>query len=142
MTDKEPEKVIDAELDEHPEISQFWRGYGKGIINNTLSQLDERAKNMITVCASLIVVNFGLLLVFGIRPVSISVTPQFFFAVSAAFFVVSYFPIKKEFHLDAPESVEASYTSWMSWKLRWHYFGFVSFIAGLFAIALTGLLGQ
>lgn len=86
--------------------------------------------------------NFELLLVFEVTPVSISVTPQFFFAVSAAFFVVSYFPIEKKFHLDVPKSVEASYTSWTRWKLIWHSLGFGFFIAGLFAIAVVGLLGN
>jgi hypothetical protein len=142
LSDKEPEEIIDAELDKHPEISRFWIEYGKGIVNNTLNQLDERAKNMITVCASLIVVNFGLLLAFEVNPLSINVTPQFFFALSAAFFVLSYFPRKKEFHLDSPTSIEDSYADWTKWKLKWHYIGFGFFIAGLFAVAAVGLSGN
>lgn len=138
MSDKEPDKIIDARPAKHPEISRFWIDYGKGIVNNT--HLDDRAKNMITTCASLIVVNFGLLLAFRVEPVSVKLTPQFFFAISAALFILSYFPVKRKFYLDIPKSIEASYDSWMLWKLIYHKFGFVFFIAGLFAIAITGLL--
>jgi intracellular septation protein A len=140
LSDKEPDKIIDAELATHPEIDRFWMDYGKGIVNNTLTHLDNRAKNMITICASLIVVNFGLLLAFKIEAIPIKVTPQIFFAISAALFVVSYFPVKKEFHLDGPDSIEASYGSWMRWKLKYQRYGFFSFIVGLFVIAITGLL--
>jgi hypothetical protein len=140
LSDKEPDRIIDARLAKHPEINRFWIDYGKGIVNNTLTQLDDRAKNMITTCASLIVVNFGLLLAFNVEPVLVKVTPQFFFAISAALFIPSYFPVKRKFYLDIPKSIEASYDSWMKRKLKWHYAGFAFFIAGLIAIAITWLL--
>jgi hypothetical protein len=134
------EEIIDARLARHPEIDQFWMAYGRGLVNDTLTLLDDRAKNMITICASLIVVNFGLLVALRIEDIPIKVTPQFFFAISAALFVVSYFPSKKAVNLEAPRSIEVSYSSWREWKLKYQRCGFLCFIVGLFAIAFSLLL--
>lgn len=121
--------------------NQFWKDYLNETINKTVEGLDDRAKYMITTCAGLIVVNFGLLLVIDVQKTIVSVTPQFFFAVSTVLFVISYFPIGKKLQRDQPDKIREAYEYWVNWKLRWQYAGFALFLAGLFAIAFVSLAG-
>jgi hypothetical protein len=124
----------------NPEVNNFWKDQGQKIIGSSLDVLDERAKFMITTCASLIIIDFGLLLAFKIQSIPINVTPQLFFAISAAFFVISYSPVNKRFNLLSPKSIENAYHSWMKWKLLWHYGGFALFLAGLLAFAIISII--
>ena len=134
MTNDEP--IRKARFSKNFDI-EFWIDYGKEGVKNTLSGLDERAKYMITTCSGLIIIEFGLLLSFPSH--HIQVTPQFFFVVSAAIFIVSYFPIKKNLNLFSTKSIKESYQHWLRWKLIWHYAGFGFFVAGLLALAITSL---
>jgi hypothetical protein len=124
-----------------PDIDEFWRDYGKKSVTDTVYDLDERAKFMITTCASLIVIDFGLLLAFNIASFSIKVTSQFFFAISAACFVMSLFPRSRSFDLQIVSEIKNSYDSWRKWKQRWHCIAFGFFIAALFTITVTSLIG-
>lgn len=125
-----------------PDYNNFWKEYGKETINKTLEGLDERAKNMITTCAGLIVVNFGLLLAFNVENLVVKVTPQLFLVISTAMFALSYFPIPREFSFDSPKTIEKTYRFWLRWRKIWHLAGFVFFVAGLLAIAYVSLMGQ
>ncbi len=131
------ENIKKAKFSSNPDVDKFWLEYGKETIKTTLGAMDERAKYMITTCASLIVINFGLLLAFPSQ--NIQITPQFFFVVSAAFFAISYFPLKKDFSLFLLKSVKKAYQSWLRWKLIWHYGGFGLFVAGLLALAIANM---
>ncbi len=134
---KKSSNEIDGDYSSNVEFDEFWVEYGKESIKQTLAGLDERAKYMITTCASLIVINFGLLTAFSINSFSIKVSPQFFLVISVIFFVLSYFPAEKTINLQAPFKNRDAYTAWKHSKIRWHKFGFAFFIAGLFAMAVT-----
>lgn len=136
MTEKKPKVKISS----NPEANHFWKEYGKKIIGDGIQGIDERAKFMITTCAALIVVNLGLI-TFSTQQqnVLVKVSPQFFFIVSAALFVISLFPHKRRFNLLSPNSIEAAYYSWLRWKLIWHYAGFALFICGLLALTIINI---
>ena len=137
IDDKTP--PLRGKISQNPDVDDFWIGYGKKILEGSINSLDERAKFMVTTCAALIVVNFGLLVAFSAGSALIKVTPQFFFVVSAALFVLSYFPSKVRFNLASPKSVEDVYNISLKWRYGCHISGFVFFISGLLAIALTQL---
>jgi hypothetical protein len=136
MTVKKPNMKISP----NPEFNNFWKEYGKKILEDNISGVDERAKFMITTCAALIVVNFGLI-TFTSTPqvITLKVSPQFFFIVSAIMFMISLFPHKRRFNLLSPKSIETAYNSWLRWKLVFHYAGFVLFIFGLLALTIINI---
>jgi hypothetical protein len=136
------DKIAKVETSTTPDIDLFWLDYGKKTVTDVIEGMDERAKFMITTCASLIVIDFGLLLAFSIEPFSIKVAPQFFFVVSAALFVLSLFPRSRTFDLQVIKQIKSSYNSWISWKLKWHYLAFSFFIAGLLVMAITSMIGN
>ena len=146
MSNKKPANSesgnIDIQVEESltPETDTFWTEFGQQTIKDVTSSLDERAKFMITTCASLIVVNFGLLLAFEVQSFSIRVAPQFFFAISAGLFAVSFFPVTRKINLQSPDSIENSYDIWMKWKLNWNRAGFCMLIVGLLAMAVTTMI--
>jgi hypothetical protein len=141
--DIESEKAdVEVEASSTPETDTFWTEFGQQTIKDVITSLDERAKFMITTCASLIVVNFGLLLAFEVHSFSIKVAPQFFLAVSAALFAISFFPITKRVNLQSPDSIENAYNTWMKWKLKCNRAGFFLFIVGLLAMAVTSMTGE
>jgi len=125
----------------NPELNKFWKDYGQRILGNTIESLDERAKYMITTCAGLIVINFGILIAFS-SSIQVKVTPQFFFVISTALFALSYFPLRGKFNLLSPQSIEQTYNSWVRWKIIFHQFGLGVFVAGLLALAVTNLISK
>jgi len=123
-----------------PEEEAIWKEYGKTTIYGTLSRMDERAKYMITTCASLIVIHFGLLLGFKIQDISIKITPEFFFVIAAGAFALSLFPHSTRILLHSGATVKKAYHSSLRWRIKTHYIGFVFFIAGLLAMAITAII--
>jgi hypothetical protein len=83
-----------APVDE--QIKIFWLDYGLKTITDSLMTLDERAKYLITTCASLIVIHFGIIVGFGLSEMSFRITPEGFFVIAISLFSISYFPKKKE----------------------------------------------
>ena len=136
MTEKKPKVRISS----NPEFNNFWKEYGKKILEDNIQGVDERAKFMITTCAALIVVNFGLI-TFTTAPevIVLKISPQFFFIASATLFIISLFPYKRRFNLLSPSTIEAAYNSWLRWKLIFHYGGFALFIAGLLALTIINI---
>lgn len=132
----------EVQVSQTPDLNKFWIDYGKKSITDTICDMDERAKFMITTCASLIVIDFGLLLAFNLHTYSVNVTPQFFFAISAGCFVMSLFPRSRSFDFQIISQIKGAYNSWLKWKLRWHYIAFGFFIAGLLTISVTSILGN
>lgn len=138
MTDDKTQPIR-GKISPNPDVDEFWITYGKKKLEESISSLDERAKFMVTTCAGLIVVNFGLLVAFSTGYTLVKVTPQFFFVVSAALFALSYFPIRVRFNLASPNSVEDIYYISLKWRHICHIIGFIFFISGLMAIALMQL---
>jgi hypothetical protein len=134
------EVVVGEKPDSPEEINKFWMSYGAEFVKGSIQTLDERAKFMITTCASLIAVNFGLVLAFSAQSSLIKVSPQFFLAISALFFALSFSPKLEKLNLASPGSIERVYNISMEWRLKLHYVGFGFFIAGLFAAAITSLI--
>src|SRR5688572_23410248 len=107
-----------APIDEH--IKTFWLDYGLRTITDSLQTLDERAKYLITTCASLVVIHFGILIGFGISDISFKITPEAFFIIAISLFSISYFPKKKEIPYYDPILIEQLYREWLNHKYKWH----------------------
>lgn len=129
-------KVEIAQTDE----DEFWIEFSKELTRDTIKTLDERAKYIITTCASLIVIHFGLLISFKVQGGTFMVTPEFFLVISAALFAISFYPISKHIQMQSPSSVRDAYEHWIKWKLNGHHIGFGFFIAGLLAMAITAMV--
>jgi hypothetical protein len=142
MTQGSDDEVLDGTLPNHLEIDEFWMKFGHEIVSKQLEGLDERAKFMITTCAGLIVIDFGLLFAFSTPSLSLRVVPQFFFAISALFFSFSYFPRGQEIQFEAPDEIKNAYTTLTNAKIQWHRYGFTLFFIGLLAMAITSLIGS
>jgi hypothetical protein len=136
--------VVGKKPDSPEEINKFWKSYGTEFVKGSIQSLDDRAKFMITTCASLITVNFGLTLAFTAefldQSILVKVSSQFFLAISALIFALSISPKLEKLNLASPASIERVYNKSMEWKLKLHYFGFGFFIAALFAIAIATLI--
>jgi hypothetical protein len=92
---------------------------------------------MITTCAGLIVINYGLL--FAIPNSNINISPQVIFLVSVILFAFSYFPRTKVFHLSRPDTIQSAFQSTVNWKVSFQKWAFVAFFGGLLALAITNL---
>jgi hypothetical protein len=140
---KAPEdNVIESQIALTPEVDKFWIDYGHKMLSTTLGDMDERAKYMITTCASLIVIHFGLLLAFKVQGASFKIAPEFFFVVAAAIFVLSYFPTRIDIDLQSPASIRFAHKLWFTRKLKCHRYGFILFIIGLLAMASSIIVPQ
>lgn len=133
---------IQAGISPTPEIDSMWIEYGKKLITSNIEGLNDRARFMITTCASLIVIQFGLSLAFKIQPFSFKLTPQFFLVISAALFAKSLYRIgsAKYFNLQSTDSIKDYYQNSTTSIYIWHVLGLLFFIAGLLAIAIMTLI--
>ncbi len=102
----------------------------------------KEPSTLITTCASLIVIHFGLLLAFKVQGSYYKVSPEFFFVISAALFAISLYPVGRLIRMQSPDSIKGSFRSWVRWKLRGHRVGFGFFIVGLLAMAVTLVIPQ
>ena len=135
------EENISVRISGTSELDTFWKECGKKMIIDSIEKFDERAKFMITTCASLIVINFGLLLAFPIQGISFEIAPPLFFAISAGIFAISYFPAGPAINPLAPDSVSRAHAVIFSFKLRCHYIGLILFVCGLFLLGISNMLG-
>jgi hypothetical protein len=110
------------------------------IFFDSVEKFDERAKFMITTCATLIVVNFGLLLAFPVQGISFEIAPPLFFAIAAGVFALSYFPVGPRINLLVPDSVSRVHHIIYSYKLRYHYIGLGLFICGLVLLGIFNMI--
>jgi hypothetical protein len=116
---------------------EIYAEYGKKLLTETAGGLDERAKFMITTCATLVVVQFGLSFVFNVEPFSFTLTPQFFLVISAAFFAKSlYYVGRTTVDLQSSESLHRYYMKTTRSKYRWHSLGLSFFIVGMLVFAI------
>jgi hypothetical protein len=138
----EEERTIESEISSSSELDVFWKECGKKMIQDAIERFDERAKFMITTCAGLIVINFGLLLGFNVQNTSFEIAPPLFFAISAAVFAISYFPAGPKINPLVPPSISNCHDIMFSYKSRCHYVGLGFFIAGLFLLGVANLVGE
>jgi hypothetical protein len=123
-------------------IDEMWLEFGKKLVTDTIGGVDDRAKFMLTTCATLIVVQFGLSFAFQIQAYSLILTPQFFLVISAAFFATSlHDPGRaKALTLNSIQSLAGFYAQRTWRKSIWNLIGFSFFVAGLLAFAIMTLV--
>ena len=142
MTEKEiNRKVVQGKRPSKPETDPFWLEFGKNTVRETLSNLEERAKFMVTTIAAL-VVGYSGFLTFTEKFSLVTSFPPLLLTISITFFIISYFPIAKKFSMKAPDEIKDTYYSWLKWKLYWQYGGYALFIAGLIAILFINLISN
>jgi hypothetical protein len=117
---------------------EFWRVTGESWISSSLSQLDERAKWMVTFAAGITVADSTLLQI--LKSVSVvTVTPNLFFSLGVLFFVCSLFPREYTVSPYMTEKMRDTYSNILHSKLRWHKLGFVAFFIGLLFVIISTL---
>ena len=116
----------------------FWRELGQSWISNSLSQLDSRAKWMVTTIVGITIADSTLLQI--IRNVTlVSITPNLFFAFSILFFIASLFPTKGEINPNMTYVMMDTYESFLQHKIKWSKLGYATFFIGLIFLAITTL---
>lgn len=136
---KRPTKRPRVEISSSSEEDEFWILFGKSLITSTIDVLDDRAKFMIRTSASLLVVDFAVLLI-ALKATILTISPQFFFALSVLCFVVSLFPKRYQTNPWTPDETKSIYFRMLNYKRRGHLVGFLSFFLGLILVALTSLI--
>ena len=63
-------------------------------------------------------------------------------AISAGFFAISHFALKKIFYVESPDSVRQTYEEWLKHKNYWQKLGYGLFVAGLFFIGISYLISE
>lgn len=117
---------------------EFWRVTGESWISSSLSQLDERAKWMVTFAAGITVADSTLLQI--LKTVSVvTVTPNLFFSLAVLFFVCSLFPREYKISPYMTEKMRDTYSNILTSKLRWHKLGFAAFFIGLLFVIISTL---
>ena len=134
----ESPQEAEVEVSSSSEEDMFWVRFGKTLVSQSIDILDERAKFMITTAASLLAVDFAVL-VFASKIGTINVSPQFFFALSALFFIVSLFPRSYTVNPWTPDKTKATYSLMLKHKYRFHLVGFLFFFMALILVAASSL---
>jgi hypothetical protein len=132
---KEAQNPI-AKASSSPEEDEFWIAFGKSLVSKTINILDDRAKFMITTAASLLSVDFAVL-VFTSKIAIMTVSPQFFFAISALLFILSLFPRKYGINPWTPDETKHTYDSMIKHKYYFHIAGFAFFFVALISVAFS-----
>jgi hypothetical protein len=140
--EEEEQEPVSVRISGTSELDTFWKECGKKMITDSIDKFDERAKFMITTCATLIVINFGLLLAFPVQGVPFEIAPPLFFAVAAAIFAISYFPAGPRIYPLVPDSISRVHSIMFGFKLRCHYVGLSLFICGLFLLGISNMIGE
>jgi hypothetical protein len=123
-----------------PDYHLFWINIGKEMLKGNLEFIDKRAEYMLTTIAALIAIDFGVLLAFDVPNVTLKLVPQAIFSFSAIFFFYSLQLRKYNFNMYNPDEVKSSYNDIRERKFKAQRTGYLFFIAGLFAMALTYLI--
>ena len=132
-----PNKVK-GKVSSSPREDEFWISFGQSLISGTIDVLDERAKWMVITTASLEAADLAITLILS-KVTLFTVSPQFFFAFSTLFFIISLFPRRYQVNLGFPDETRDIYVNILNEKHRWHKIGFIFFFFGLFFVALSSL---
>jgi len=127
---------LKVEVSPTPEEDEFWLSFGQSLISNTIDVLDNRAQFMVTTSASLLAVDFAILLIAS-KVALLTVSPQFFFASSALCFIASLIPRRYMVNPWVPDQTRSTYFKILDYKHRCHLVGFSLLFLGLFAVALS-----
>ena len=130
---------VKVDISSSPEEDEFWITFGQSLISQTINVLDNRAHFMITTSASLLTIDFAILLVVS-KIALLSVSPQFFFAVSALSFMISLFPRKYKINPWTPDETQSTYFRILNYKHRFHLIGFSMFFLALILIAISSFV--
>ena len=125
-----------AEIPSFPEEDEFWISFGQSLISETINAMDTRAQFMITTSASLLAADFAVLLLVS-RIAAVTVSPQFFMAISAFFFLLSLFPKQYNVNPWTPDETKATYLKILNHKHRLHVIGFSMFFLALVLVAVS-----
>ena len=125
-----------VEISPTPEEDEFWKSFGQSLISGTISVLDSRAQFMITTSATLLTVDFAILLIAS-KVTTLTVGPQFFFAFSALCFMLSLFPRQYKVNPWQPDSTKSIHYKMLNIKRKCHIIGFVFFFFGLILVGLS-----
>jgi len=125
-----------TEIPSSLEEDEFWISFGQSLISETINALDTRAQFMITTSASLLTVDFAVLLLAS-KIAALTVSPQFFLAISAFFFLLSLFPKQYNVNPWTPDKTRATYLKILNHKHRLHVIGFSMFFLALVLIAVS-----
>lgn len=140
--------IIGIQISPEPGTDSFWTEFARKKVSDSLDLLDRRSEYMITTIAALVAVNFGVLLAFDVKftafqlEFTIKIVPQVLLAISAGFFAISHFALKKIFYVESPDSVRQTYEQWLKHKYFWQKFGYGFFVAGLFFIGISYLISE
>ena len=133
---EKPSDAPKVEVSPTPEEDEFWLSFGKSLISNSIDVLDNRAQFMVTTSASLIAIDFAILVItsnVGIFMVS----PQFAFAFSALCFILSVVPRRYQVNPWLPVATKYAYFKILNSKHKWHLVGFSFFFFGLVLVAFS-----
>jgi len=119
-------------------VIEFWRETGEAWISTSLSQLDERAKWMVTIAAGITVADSALIK-FLENITVVSITPSLFFSFATLFFIVSLFPKKYNINPNMTTKMRETYAEILDHKLKWHRIGFGLFFIGLIFTGIATL---
>jgi hypothetical protein len=140
--------ITGIQISPEPDTDVFWTEFARKKVSDSLDLLDKRSEYMITTIAALVAVNFGVLLAFDVKftvfqlGFTIKIAPQVLLAISAGFFAISHFALKKIFYVESPDSVRRTYEEWLKHKYYWQKWGYGFFVAGLFFIGITYLISK
>jgi len=133
-----PSEVKKIQVSSSEEEDRFWLSLGQTLISDTVNVLDNRAQFMITTVASLLLIDFGIL-VLSTKTVILMVAPQFFFALSALSFVLSLYPKRYKVNPWTPDETRHTYHEILKNKHWKHYLGFSLFFVGLILVAVSSI---
>lgn len=128
--------VVKVEVSSTPEEDEFWLTFGQSLISGTINVLDSRAQFMITTSASLLTVDFAILLIAS-KVTTLTVSPQFFFAFSVLCFTLSFFPKQYKVNPWQPDLTKSIYYKMLNTKRKCHIIGFIFFFFGLILVSLS-----
>jgi len=134
-----PSTVKKVEVALNPEEDEFWLSFGKSLISGSIDILDNRAQFMIRTSASLIAVDFAILVIAS-KVALLTVSPQFLFAFSVFCFTRSLVPIRYQVNPWLPDETKSTHLKILNAKHKWHLRGFSSFLLGLILVALSSFL--
>ena len=134
----ESSSKVKVEISSRPEEDEFWLSFGQSLISEAINILDNRARFMVTTSASLVTADFAIILITS-KVTLLTISPQFFFAFSTLFFILSLIPRRYQVNPWLPDETKHTYIEIMNAKHRWHKIGFSLLFLGLLLVALSSL---
>ena len=109
----------------------FWIGLGERLVKNRIIRLNEIAKYLMVICVSLIIIHFGLLLIFRVQASLLDITPELLFTAAAAAFSISLIIPLIGGDLRSLNRIKDVYLLHTKWNVVICSIGISCFVAGL-----------